>query len=56
LGRKKGLSGRQKSNEASFSTWKIELSMGGALLLGRGFRYMQMMVIPFENCSAPDHD
>ena len=38
LGRKNGLSGRQNNKEASFMTWKIEFSMGGALLLGRGLR------------------
>lgn len=45
------MSGRQKSKEASFITWKIELSIGGATELGRGFRYRDMMVIPLENCS-----
>jgi len=46
------LSGRQKSSEASFITWKIECSMGGALVAGSGHRYMEMIVMPFENCST----
>ena len=45
------MSGRQKSKEASFITWKIEFSIGGATELGRGLRYREMMVIPLENCS-----
>jgi hypothetical protein len=49
---KKGLSGRQYNSETSFITWKIELSIGGAFPVGSGLRYNEMMVIPFENCSA----
>lgn len=33
-------------------TWWIECSMGGARELGTGLRYIEMMVIPFENCST----
>lgn len=32
-------------------TWKIEFSIGGALVLGIGLRYREIMVIPLENCS-----
>ena len=54
LARKKGLFGRQKRREASFITWTIECSIGGAfvLLVSGGVRYSEMMVIPFENCSV----
>jgi hypothetical protein len=38
LGKKKGLSGRQKRSDASFITWYIELSIGGAEEFGRGLR------------------
>ena len=33
-------------------TWKIECSIGGAFAPGSGLRYNEMMVMPFENCSA----
>jgi hypothetical protein len=38
LGKKKGLSGRQYKREASFITWKMELSIGGATEPGNGFK------------------
>ena len=33
-------------------TWWIECSIGGARELGTGLRYIEMMVIPLENCST----
>jgi len=46
------LSGKQYSNEISFITWNIELSIGGAFPVGSGLRYKEIIVTPFENCSA----
>ena len=37
-------------------TWKIECSMGGALVLGRGLKYREIMVIPLENCSRGQNE
>jgi hypothetical protein len=52
LTEKNGLWGKQYSSEVSLMTWWIECSMGGARELGTGLRYIEMMVIPFENCST----
>jgi hypothetical protein len=52
LTEKNGLWGRQYNSEVSLMTWWIECSMGGARELGTGLRYIEMMVIPFENCST----
>lgn len=30
----------------------MECSIGGALELGRGFRYKEMIVMPLQNCSV----